>query len=252
MKGRIFLAFAFFILAGIVFYVGAQLSRGENFMSRASKPENIVVDTLSIAGVSQLISEGICDVEVFRSNKDLMVVSYDAAHCTNHSKVTGNKLKIHFGMDQVRFFDFTVRPDVKIAIYTQTLDSLINRGSGHISSNDTFVLDRLYLQNEGIGSINYSAIAKTVNAENRGVGSMDLYGITENLNVVNEGVGNVSAQYLSASNVKARNSGVGSLNVHGTDSLSITNDGIGSLRYGGPGEVYYERNDGIGSIKKSK
>jgi hypothetical protein len=251
MRSRVFLAIVFFIVAGIVFYVGAQLSNGDSFMSRVAQPEDIVTDSLSIAGVSQLISEGVCDVEIFKSDREMVVVSYDAVHCTNNSKVKGEKLNSHFRVDQVGFFDFTIRPDVKIEIYTESLDSLINRGTGHITSNDTFVLDRLYLQNEGVGSIQYTTISNSVVAENRGVGSMDLYGRTETLNVVNEGIGSVSAENLMANKVRARNSGVGSLNVHGLDSLSITNDGIGSLRYGGPGEVYYERNDGIGSIKKN-
>lgn len=252
MRGRIFLAVAFFIVAGVVFYIGAQISKEGNFMTKSAKPANMVVDSLAIVGVSQLVSEGVCDIELHLSDKEIMTVSYDAAHCTNHSRVDGEKLNIHFGVDQVGFFDFTIRPDVKIDIYTKRIHSYTNRGTGHITSKDTFMLRDLYLLNEGVGSITCTTLSKTVIAINRGVGSIDLYGRAEKIDVSNEGVGSLTATGLLAANVKARNSGIGAVNVYGIDSLSIANDGLGSLGYSGPGEVYYERNDGIGSIKRIK
>lgn len=103
MKGRIFLGVAFIVVAGIVFYIGAQLSKSGGVMSNSAKPEDLVQDSLSLEGVNELVSEGICDVTIFKSDKNMMIVSYDAAHSTNHSKVNGNKLSIHFGMDQVGF-----------------------------------------------------------------------------------------------------------------------------------------------------
>ncbi|MFT4598619.1 MAG: hypothetical protein ACJAR8_000680 [Bacteroidia bacterium] len=250
MKYRIFLATVLFIVAGIVFYIGAQLSKGENFLSKVAKPADVVVDSLSIAGVSQLVSEGICDIEIFNSDREMMVVSYDATAVTNHSTVEEKKLIIHLGVDKIGFFDFTMRPDIKVEIYTQHLDSLVNSGTGHITSRDTFEMESLYIQNEGIGSIEYTAKAKNIVAKNRGVGSIDLYGNTDQLYAINEGIGSINTNKLIALNVKARNSGVGSMELYAGDSLALSNDGIGSIRYSGPGVVYSERNEGIGSIKR--
>jgi hypothetical protein len=250
MNNRIFLAIVLFIVAGIIFYIGDQLSQRDNFLPRVAKPADVVVDSLSIAGVSQLVSEGICDIEMFNSDREMMVVSYDATLVTNHSTVEGKKLIIHLGVDQIGFFDFTIRPDVKVEIYTQHLDSLVNSGTGHITSRDTFEMENLYIQNEGIGSIEYTAKAKNIVAKNSGVGSIDLYGNTDQLYAVNEGVGSMNTNELIARMVKVRNSGVGSMELYAVDSLDLSNDGIGSIRYRGPGEVYSERNEGIGSIKR--
>jgi hypothetical protein len=250
MKYRIFLATVLFIVAGIVFYIGAQLSKGENFLSRVAKPADVVVDSLSIAGVSQLVSEGICDIEIFNSDREMMVVSYDATHVTNHSKVEGPKLIIHLGVDQIRFFDFTIRPDVKVKIYTQHLDTLINIGTGHIAGRDTMERESLYLLNDGVGSIEYTTKARSVVAKNRGIGSLDIFGFTDELFAINEGIGSINTNKLIALNVKARNSGVGSMELYAGDSLALSNDGIGSIRYSGPGKVYSERNEGVGSIKR--
>ena len=250
MNSRIFLAVAFFIVSGIVFYVGTKYSKSGDILSSGSQIENIIVDSLSLDGVSKLISEGVCDIEVHKSSREMMIVSYDSVHCTNHSKVDGDDLYIHFGVDQVGFFDFTIRPDIHIQIFTDSIHSFTNRGTGHIMSKDTFDLDIVKLVNEGVGSIAYTSVVSKLVAKNRGVGSIELYGKAKNLFLENEGIGSITAKNLIAGNVKARNSGVGSVNVYGVDSLNITNDGIGSLRYSGPGEVYYERNDGIGSIKR--
>lgn len=250
MKGRIFLATAFFIVAGLVFYVGAKFSKGDNVLSRVAKPADLVSDSLSLDGVSQLVSEGICDVEIFSSDRELMLVSYDATHTTNHSKVNGTKLNIHFAVDHIGFFDFTIRPDVKVQIYTQHLDTLINIGTGNITGKDTMERNSLYLVNDGVGSIEYTTKARSVVAKNSGIGSLDIFGFTDELFAINEGVGSMNTNKLIALNVKARNSGVGSLAVYASDSLDIANDGVGSLIYSGPGEVHSSRNVGIGSIKK--
>jgi len=250
MNIRIFLATALFIVAGIIFYIGAQLSNGDNFPSRVAKPADVVVDSLSMVGVSQLVSEGICDIEIFNSDREIMVVSYDATHVTNHSIVEGEKLMIHLEVDQIGFFDFAIRPEVKVEIYTQHLDSFVNSGTGHIASRDTFEMENLFILNEGVGSIEYTAKAKSIVAKNRGVGSLDLYGHTDQLYAVNEGVGSMNTNELIARMVKARNSGVGSMELYASDSLDLSNDGIGSIRYRGSGKVYSERNEGIGSIRR--
>ncbi len=250
MNNRIFLAIVLFIVAGIVFYIGDQLSQRDNFLPRVAKPADVVVDSLSIVGVSQLVSEGICDIEIFNSDREMMVVSYDATAVTNHSEVEGPKLIIHLGVDQIGFFDFTIRPDVKIKIYTQHMYTLINIDTGHIAGRDTMESVSLYLLNDGVGSIEYTTKARSVVAKNRGIGSLDIFGFTDELFAINEGIGSINTNKLIALNVKARNSGVGSMELYAGDSLDLSNDGIGSIRYRGPGEVYSERNEGVGSIKR--
>jgi len=250
MNNRIFLATALFIVAGIIFYIGAQLSKGDDFIYRAAKPAYVVVDSLSILGVSQLVSEGICDIEIFYSDREMMVVSYDATHVTNHTKIEGPKLIIYLGVDQIGFFDFTIRSDVKVEIYTQHLDSLINRGTGYITGGDTMQRASLYVLNEGIGSIEYTTRAKSVIAKNRGIGSLDLFGFADELYAINDGIGSMNTNKLIALNVIARNSGVGSMELYGSDSLDLSNEGVGSIQYSGPGEVYSEHNEGIGSIRR--
>ncbi len=247
MKIRIFLALAFFIVAGIVFYLGAQWKNREGVFSKSAQ-DHTTTDSLSTASISKLVSEGVSDVEVIYSDREQVLIAYDSSYTVNNSEVEGNQLSLRFGMEDDGFFSFSSRSHPSIRVYTRTLDTLINRGTGRLFTKDTFALQNVYLVNEGVGSLEYQVKVNTLVAKNRGVGSLDLAGTANVAEVDNRGVGSIDAKGLKAKKVTASNNGIGSVSVYGVDSLSLYNNGLGSVKYDGPGTVYQQKNDGIGSI----
>lgn len=248
MNIRVFLALAFFTVAGIVFYLGAQWNDSRGVFSNSPAPEHLVTYTLPIADITQLLSEGVSDVEIVCSARDEVVIAYDSSTSIDKTSVDGSRLSLRFDMERVGFFSFAGRANPKIKVYTQTLDSLVNKGAGRISTSDTFRLDNVWLINEGVGSIEYLTNAKYLMAKNTGVGSIRLTGMADMAYIDNNGIGSISAHKLTARHVKAYNNGMGSVSVFGKDSLSLSNNGLGSMKYNGDGKVYHFQNNGMGSI----
>lgn len=250
MNSRYIVAIGMITLAAAVFYVGYAYSGDQVWSTSQNKDMAEVADSLSIAGVHSLLTEGAFEVEIISSDRDIMIVSYDKNAMTNQSKYEDGKLSINFKVQKSDFFDFGSKNSAKITLYTRDIGTLVNRGAGTVFSRDTLTSPSVYLSNEGVGSMDFYVNVKSLLVDNNGVGSLEIVGNADVVQINNDGLGSVNTSEVVARKVVATNAGVGSVEVYASDSLALYNDGVGSIEYSGEAVLYEQSNNGIGSINK--
>lgn len=105
---------------------------------------------------------------------------------------------------------------------------------------------------DGVGTlkvVDLKTDSLIVNANS--VGSIELTGSSNYIAIANNGVGSVNATDFITKNCKAVNAGVGSVSVHATEQVDLTNDGVGSIRYSGNPATKTIHKNGLGSIKSN-
>ena len=248
MNSRYIVAIGMFTLAAALFYVGSKYKDGNMFSSDSEYLE--VADSISIAGVQSLLTDGVFEVEVISSDQNLMIATYDKNSISNRTRMVDGELRIDFKGVKSNFLDFGSKRDAKATVYTRGINKFVNRGAGRMYCDDTLAASCFRFGNEGVGSMDFVVNGEEVFANNNGVGSIDIKGMSKELTISNAGFGSVNTHELKAIHVVASNSGVGSIDVYASDSIALYNDGVGSIQYGGDAMLYRMSNNGIGSIDK--
>ena len=114
-----------------------------------------------------------------------------------------------------------------------------------------YTSDLIKIQNSGAANINMEKLdTDQMEILNSGVGSITISGIADNVELTTSGVGSINASYLKALNVKARVSGVGSIECYASEKIEGRVSGVGSLRYAGNPKVKDTNRTGVGSISE--
>lgn len=249
-NNKLFYGFALIFLAGVILYIGSTLSRS-SFFNKESQGIALLQDSISITGVSQLYSDGYCDIEIIPSNKEQVVFYYDKKLFRNLTEIKGSHLNIN--MESIKHFAFGFnnhQGDITVKVFTNQLKSITQNGVGTIQNIDTLHIENLEITNAGVGSMKMNVKVNKLIIVNSGVGSIDVNGDASHTEMNNEGTGSIKGIGLINKIAIADNSGIGSIEVHATDTLDMSNTGIGGIRYTGGAFIKNITSEGIGTISK--
>ena len=143
----------------------------------------------------------------------------------------------------------------KLTVYISSpaIESINMDGVGSFNLNGVVAADNLIIDFEGVGNFEAMELqCVSIKASYEGVGNLKLGGTTDYLEITSEGVGSVNTQKLQAKNVIVRAGGVGSVKCFASDSIDLSNTGVGSITYYGKPVVKNLKNSGIGKIKGVK
>ena len=248
---KLFYGFALVFLGGVILFLGSTISLS-SFFNNQTHSNALVEDSLSIAGVSQLSSDCNCDIEIIPSDTERIVFYYDKKLFENLTKVSGSNLNINF--KSIKHFilggNSSIGDYVTVKVYINKLNSITQSGIGSIESSGILNADKMKIVNDGIGSMAMNVNVKKLNIENSGVGSIEIKGIASHSEIDNNGTGSIDAIQLVNKYAKVDNSGVGSIEVNATDSLDMSNTGVGEITYTGAAIITKINSEGIGSISK--
>jgi hypothetical protein len=248
---KLFYGFALVFLAGVILYLGSAVSRS-SFFNNESHGNAVLQDSLSIAGVSQLSSDCNCDIEIIPSDNERVVFYYDKKLFENLTEVNGSNLNINFKSIKHFVFGFNSGNggDVTVKVYTNKLNSITQDGIGSIESSGILNADEMKIVNGGVGSMEMNVNANKLTVENSGVGSIDIKGKANHAEMNNNGTGSIDGIDLINKFAKVDNSGVGSIDVNATDSLDMSNTGVGGITYTGGAVITSINSEGVGTISK--
>ena len=248
---KLFYGFALIFLAGVILYLGSAVSRS-SFFNNESHGKAVLQDSLSIAGVSQLTSDCNCDIEIIPSENERVVFYYDKKLFDNLTEVSGSNLNINFKSIKhfVLGFNSGNGGDVTVKVYTDKLNSITQDGIGTIESSGILNADEMEIVNGGVGSMTMNVNVKKLIVENSGVGSIEMKGNASHAEMDNNGTGSIDAINLVNKYAKVDNSGVGSIEVNATDSLEMSNTGVGGITYTGGAAINSINSEGVGTISK--
>lgn len=208
------------------------------------------IDSFSISGVRILHSQGTANIIIIPSDDERAVFYYNKEEIENLSELKDSTLYIDFKGDGPGIFQFRKSSQLRVKLYTRSLNNIKQEGVGSMHSKGTMIQENVILSNEGVGSMEFDLQCKKIDISNGGVGSIDVKGTTETLTLKNEGTGSIDAESLMAKSVRASNQGIGSISLNASESMDMANQGVGSIEYSGEGKVIRKVSQGIGSISK--
>lgn len=191
--------------------------------------ENVVTKEYKLTAFEEVKMSGVGNVELIQSESKNGIVELTAPD--NYIELykfesNGKRLDISFTKRAINI----QTKDVKIKVYTSDLIKIQNSGAANINM-EKLDTDQMEILNSGVGSITIS-------------------GIADNIELTTSGVGSINASGLKALNVKARVSGVGSIECYASEKIEGRVSGVGSLRYAGNPKVKDTNRTGVGSISE--
>lgn len=213
--------------------------------------DNKAVDSVSIAGISKLNANGSCEIVIIPSEQERVVYYYNKEEVKNLSAVKDSTLNIEFENEGARFFSMRNSGNILVKIYTHSINTIVQEGVGSMSSEGPMVSETFSIHNQGVGSMDFDVQATNLAISNEGVGSIDIKGSADNAQLDNDGTGSIDANKLVVKNAKVSNGGVGSVDVNATETLDMTNQGVGSIGYSGTAKITRSLSQGVGSISKN-
>lgn len=151
--------------------------------------------------------------------------------------------------------NFKSKKKQKLSIYISSpiINTINAKGVGNWVMKGNLKTDNLLIEFDGVG--NFEALdlqSNNIKVDYEGVGNLTLGGTTNFMEIKSEGVGNVKTQDLIAKNAIIKSSGVGSVKCYASESVDLTNTGIGSITYYGKPKEKNLSNSGIGKIKEGE
>lgn len=239
-------------IAAAVFFLATRVKGKFHFGDDThwGSPSAKSIDSFSISGAKILRSQGTANIIIIPSDDERAVFYYDKKDIENLSELKDSTLYIDFKGDGPHFFSFGKSNEITVKIYTRSLSNIKQEGVGSMQSEGILLQENMILSNEGVGSMEFEVQCQNIDISNGGVGSIDVTGTSETAVLKNEGTGSIDAESLVAKTVRASNQGVGSISLQASESMDLTNQGIGSIEYTGEGKVLRTVSQGIGSISK--
>ena len=143
----------------------------------------------------------------------------------------------------------------RMAVYISgpTLEKIDMGGVGNFMLNGSVEAETLTVNFKGVGNFEGMDLqSNTIKATYEGVGNLELAGKTDLLELRSEGVGNVNTEELKAKDAVVKARGVGSVKCYASESIDLTNNGVGSITYFGNPVVDNLINAGVGKIIPGK
>lgn len=143
----------------------------------------------------------------------------------------------------------------KLTLYisSPTIVSIDSDGVGNWVMKGKVKADNLKIEFDGVG--NFEALdleSNKIKVDYEGVGNLSLGGSANFLVIESEGVGSINAENMRAKNAIIKSFGVGSVKCYASESIDLTNSGVGSITYYGNPTVKNMKNTGVGKIKAGR
>ena len=210
-----------------------------------------VSDEQLLSGITQVKVSGIINLYLSQGDKESIRIEGDEK-AVELLTITENGAQIEIGYDsedRVKNIFENFPPDVYLTL--SDLNKLSFDGVGSIQTVQTIQVDELLILGNGIGKIALEVEAKTIDATFNMMGNITLSGRVETISLSNDGMGKIDASALIAQKMTLNSSGIGSVNIHCEEELSITLNGIGSVDYTGNPKVIKEEVNGIGKVSRN-
>lgn len=152
-------------------------------------------------------------------------------------------------------FKLKAKNKKKLTLYisSPTIVEVDSDGVGNWVMKGKVKADNLKIEFDGVGSFEALDLeSNKIEVDFEGVGNLTLGGTTDFLEIESEGVGSVNAENMRAKNAIIKSSGVGSVKCYASESIDLTNVGVGSITYYGNPTVKNMMNTGVGKIKEGK
>lgn len=138
-----------------------------------------------------------------------------------------------------------------IIISSPTLKSIESYGKGDLCLKGEVKTNHLDIKSAGIGRVHALNLqCKKVCVKYEGIGNLKLGGKTKQIEIFSDGFGNVDSKNLVAKNAIVKSTKIGKVKCFASESLSLTNDGIGEITYHGNPTFKNLQNKGMGEINK--
>jgi hypothetical protein len=210
-----------------------------------------VTDERNFSGISQVKISGIMNLYLSQGdNESLRIEGDEKAISLLDINENGDLLEIGYkDEDNVKNIFENFSPDIYLTV--SDLRKLSFDGVVNIESENTFQVEELIITGDGIGKIDLEIEANMIDATFNMMGNIVLRGNVETIKLSNEGMGKIDASKLIAQKMTLSSSGIGKVDVHCEDELSITVNGIGSVNYSGNPKVIKKEINGIGKVSEN-
>lgn len=208
--------------------------------------DNFITEEIDIGNITALSINGIIDLRLEQGDAPAMKIQgeQDAIDGVN-IKTSDNRLEITYEAESGLFLN------VKTPRITLTLTDLTDLefdGVGNFVMDDDFTIDAIKIRGSGIGNIQLGMDAKSIDARFDMMGNVKLSGSADSMILRNDGVGQIDAGQLIVQNLDLTSSGIGRIDVHCENELSISVNGIGSVSYSGNPTILKKEVNGIGKV----
>jgi hypothetical protein len=163
-----------------------------------------------------------------------------------------DKLNVYIEMPTVEGITVSGSGDIKVetALSSDAINLLIS-GSGNISAEQGLTTKSVNVLLSGSGDINAKGVSTSeVAAKITGSGGLDLAGTSDKTDYLVSGSGDIEAKNLKSKSVSALISGSGSISCHTDESLDAEVTGSGNINYSGNATAIKSHSSGSGDISK--
>lgn len=208
---------------------------------------DVITTTRSVSSFSKIKVEGVFNIYFLQGDEELVEVETDENLQDLVSVRMENGRLVVSTHDDINIKSFTKN---NIYITIVDVDKIDISSVGKIECKDMLILDRLTLDYDGVGKTVLNLNCGHFNADIASVGSLTVKGKAKSANIEHSGVGSLSAFGFKVDYLSLTHSGIGSVEAYANIELSISSNGIGSVRYKGPAEVTDLNTSGLGSVRR--
>ncbi len=231
IKTLALLAFVFITAHGCVSVLTGERGNG-----------NVVTEERSIGAFHEMELSGGFDVELVKSNKQVVKITTDDNLMDNvETYVRGETL-------HVKSRNIGEASELVVVIHYRDLDNISTSGAIEIRSQETLEADKLSIEASGASEVYLDLDVEHVSFDLSGASEIELTGSAEEIIFDGSGACELRAYDLSAKKAEIQISGAGKANVNASKSLNASASGAGDIHYRGRPEQIQTNVSGAGSI----
>ncbi len=241
------------LLALVIIMTSLNASACTNSNSSTRGSSAISVKNFPVDSFDQINTESVAKIEFTQSNQTSVRAEGDDIAVNNLRVSTKDgKLKIRM-IDKKIHNGKNNKLNLTIYVSAPELTKIEHEGVGTFTLKDKVELDNLKIEYDGVGNlVTENLICNNITVDYEGVGSVKLKGKAKTARYNSDGVGSLQAEKFEVEHLTVRASGVGSIKCYASQSIDISSDGIGSVKYWGNPTIKNLSKNGIGSIKEGR
>jgi len=212
-----------------------------------SKKSEVTIDEeFRINNPTKLRIAGVIDLRLIQGDNPSLYIEgeEDAVEAVKINE-NGGSLSITYDAES-NIFSSVSTP--KITLTLSDLEELTFDGVGNFEMERGFIVDEVKIRGSGIGNIQLALEAEVIEARFDILGRVSMNGSAERMALTNDGLGQVDAEGLIVQNLNLSSNGIGKVDVHCENELSIYVNGIGAVRYSGNPTIIDRQINGIGKV----
>ncbi len=189
---------------------------------------------------------GVIDLRLIQGDRPSLIIEGEEEAVDAISiDQNGDWLEISYEAESNLFFSVSTP---KITLTLSSLEELDFDGVGNFEMENDFMVDNIKIRGSGIGNIQLGLEAEEIDARFDIMGKVSLKGSAEEMSLRNDGMGQIDAEDLIVQNLFLSSNGIGKIDVHCENEMSISVNGIGSVTYSGDPTIIDRQINGIGNV----